>query len=92
MQMRDLRGKTPEMFRKEVWAHVPAYNLIRTVTAQAAATHDVVPRSIRFTGAMQTLAAFRPLLEFRTARGTAICSTPSPPIVSRTAPTGTNRG
>ena len=42
--------------------HVLAYNLIRTVMAQAAATHDVVPRSISFTGAMQTLVAFQPLL------------------------------
>src|SRR5205823_4619381 len=62
MQMSELRGKTPEMVRKEVWAHVLAYNLIRTVVAQAATTHDAVPRSISFTGAMQTLSAFQPLL------------------------------
>ena len=71
MQMRDLRGKTPESARKEVWAHVLAYNLIRTVMAQAAASHAVVPRSISFTGAMQTLDAFRPLLELRAAGGAA---------------------
>jgi hypothetical protein len=65
--MRELRGKTPEMARKEVWAHVLAYNLIRTVMAQAAARHDAVPRSISFTGALQTLAAFRPLLELGAA-------------------------
>jgi hypothetical protein len=69
MQMRDLRGKTPAMVRKEVWAHVLAYNLIRTVMAQAAATHDVVPRSISFTGALQALRAFQPLLELRAAGG-----------------------
>ena len=62
MQMGDLRGKTPEMVRKEVWAHVLAYNLIRTVMARAAAEHEVVPRSISFTGAMQTLTAFEPVL------------------------------
>src|SRR5439155_9682042 len=62
MPMRDLRCKTPELVRKEVWTHVLAYNLIRTVMAQAAARHDMVPRSISFTGAMQTLAAFQPLL------------------------------
>ena len=71
MQMRELRGKTPDMARKEVWAHVLAYNLIRTVMAQAAAAHGLPPRSISFTGAMQTLAAFRPLLELRAAGGTA---------------------
>lgn len=64
MQMRELRCKTPELVRKEVWMHILAYNLIRTVMAQAAARHDVEPRSISFTGAMQTLEAFQPLLEF----------------------------
>jgi hypothetical protein len=67
MQMGELRGKTPEMVRKEVWAHVLAYNLIRTVMAQAAARHDIPPRSISFTGAMQTLEAFQPVLELRVA-------------------------
>lgn len=71
MQMGELRGKTPEMVRKEVWAHVLAYNLVRTVMAQAAARHAVVPRSISFTGAMQTLEAFRPLLELGPARDAA---------------------
>ena len=63
MQMGELRCKTPESVRKEVWAHLLAYNLIRTVMAQAAAKHDLPPRSISFTGAMQTLEAFQPLLE-----------------------------
>jgi hypothetical protein len=61
--MGELRCKTPELVRKEVWAHVLAYNLIRTVMAQAAARHEIPPRSISFKGAMQTLAAFQPLLE-----------------------------
>ncbi|HVK17718.1 MAG TPA: IS4 family transposase, partial [Fimbriiglobus sp.] len=63
MQMDELRGKTPEMGRKEVWAHVLAYNLIRTVMARAAAAHAAAPRSISFTGTLQTLAAFQPLLD-----------------------------
>ena len=67
MQMGELRCKTPEAVRKEVWAHVLAYNLIRTVTAQAAARYDLPPRSISFKGAMQTLEAFRPLLELGSA-------------------------
>jgi hypothetical protein len=67
MQMSELRGKTPEVVRKEVWAHVLAYNLIRAVMAQAAATHDAAPRAISFTGALQTLAAFQPLLARATA-------------------------
>jgi len=71
MQMGELRGKTPESVRKEVWAHVLAYNLIRTVMARAAARRAVTPRSISFTGAMQTLDAFRPVLELRAAAGAA---------------------
>ena len=71
MQMRELRCKTPGLVRKEIWAHALAYNLIRTVMAQAAATHGLEPRSISFKGAMQTLEAFQPLLEFRAAQDPA---------------------
>jgi Transposase DDE domain len=67
MQMRELRCQTPELVRKEVGAHVRADNLIRTVMAQAAAELGVVPRSISFKGAMQTLEAFQPLLAIRAA-------------------------
>jgi hypothetical protein len=71
MQMRELRCKTPALVRKEVWAHILAYNLIRTVMAQAAAEHDLAPRSISFKGTLQTLDAFRPLLELRASGGAA---------------------
>jgi hypothetical protein len=71
MQMGELRCKTPEAVRKEVWAHVLAYNLIRTVMAQAAARHEIPPRSISFKGAMQTLEAFQPLLARGPARDAA---------------------
>jgi hypothetical protein len=63
MQMRELRCKTPDLVHKEVWMHILAYNLIRTVMAQAAARHGVLPRTISFKGALQTLEAFQPLLE-----------------------------
>src|SRR5919201_3881046 len=69
LQMDLLRCKTPELVRKEIWAHVLAYNLIRTVMAQAAARQEIPPRSISFTGAMQTLEAFRPLIAFQGFRG-----------------------
>jgi hypothetical protein len=71
MQMRELRCKTPELVHKEVWAHILAYNLIRTMMARAAMRHGILPRSISFTGAMQTLEAFQPLLELRAARDAA---------------------
>src|SRR3977135_1332827 len=41
LQMDVLRGKRPEMVRKEIWAHFLAYNLIRKVMAQAAQAHEV---------------------------------------------------
>ncbi len=65
MQMSELRCKTPELVRKEIWTHLLAYNLIRTIMAQAAARHDVVPRSISFKGSLQTLEAFQPLIGLR---------------------------
>ena len=40
MQMDVLRCKTPELVRKEVWMHLLAYNLIRTIMAQAATKHE----------------------------------------------------
>ena len=44
LQMDVLRCRTPELVRKELWTHVLAYNLIRTVMAQAAAKYGVEPR------------------------------------------------
>jgi len=68
MQMHDLRCKTPELMRKEIWTHALAYNLIRAVMSQAAATHDIVPRSISFKGAIQVLGVFQPVIELQAAR------------------------
>jgi hypothetical protein len=71
MQMHHLRCKTPELVHNEVWTHILAYNLIRTIIAQAAAQHHLLPRSISFKGASQTLEAFQPLIELRAAHRTA---------------------
>ncbi|MEM6799440.1 MAG: IS4 family transposase [Planctomycetota bacterium] len=62
LQMNTLRCKTPELVRKEVWTHLLAYNLIRTVMAQAATTHATQPRTISFKGAVQVLGAFGPMI------------------------------
>jgi hypothetical protein len=62
LQMDVLRCKTPELVRKEIWTHVLAYNLIRTIMAQAATKHGIEPRSISFKGAVQTLEAFQPVI------------------------------
>jgi Transposase DDE domain len=63
MKMDVLRCKTPGMVQKEIWVHLLAYNLLRTVMAVAASEHDVEPRAISFKGAKQALMAFAPKLE-----------------------------
>lgn len=63
MKMDILRCKTPEMIRKEIWVHLLAYNLLRTVMAVAANQSNVEPRAISFKGAKQALTAFAPKLE-----------------------------
>ena len=58
-----LRCRTPEMIHKEIWAHLLAYNLLRTVMAVAAAEHGIEPRRVSFKGAKQAVTAFAPKLE-----------------------------
>jgi hypothetical protein len=62
LKMDMLSCKTPDMIRREVWAHLLAYNLTRRVLAQAALAGNVTPRQLSFAGAVQTLNAFRWLL------------------------------
>lgn len=54
-----LRGKTPEMLRREIGCHLWAYNLVRQVIAQAARARNRSPRQISVAGAKQMLNAFR---------------------------------
>jgi len=58
MQMEMLRCKSPAMGRKEIWMHLLAYNLIRTLMAQAASEAGVHPRDLSFKGTLQTLMSF----------------------------------
>ena len=62
LKMDILSCKTPAMIRREVWAHLLAYNLTRKVLAQAALAGDVTPRQLSFAGCVQTVNAFRWLL------------------------------
>lgn len=66
LKMDVLRGQTPAMVRKEVWAHLLAYNLVRGVMVEAARQAKVLPEEVSFKGAQQTVNAFLPNL--RTAR------------------------
>jgi hypothetical protein len=63
MQMDILRCKTPEMVHKEIWAHLLAYNLLRTAMAVAASASGIEPRQVSFKGAKQILTAFAPKIE-----------------------------
>lgn len=74
MQMDVLRCKSPELVRKEVWTHILAYNLIRTINAQAATKYGIDPRSISFKGTIQTLEAFQPLIAIQGERDAAFLS------------------
>jgi hypothetical protein len=64
MQMDILRCKNPEMIRQEIAAHLLAYNLVRTVMAQAASLAHVLPRPLSFKAALQVLNAFEENLRF----------------------------
>ena len=69
LQMDILRCKTPELVRKEIWTHILAYNLIRTIMAQAATKHDIQPRTISFKSALQFLEEFQRLIDYQEHRG-----------------------
>jgi hypothetical protein len=58
LQMDVLRCQTPELVRKEVWAHLLAYNVIRQQMAEAAREAGVLPLQLSFKGAVQGLNAF----------------------------------
>jgi len=58
-----LSGKTPEMLAKEIWVHLLGYNLVRQTLAEAARAAGAEPRQLSFAGAVQTLEAFRWLLQ-----------------------------
>jgi hypothetical protein len=99
LQMDVLRCKTPALVRKELWTHILAYNLIRTIAAQAATKHGIEPRAISFKGAIQTLEAFQPVIALQGERGlpsarpsTSTCSMRSPSTGSPTDPTDTSLG
>jgi len=62
LKMEMIRAKTPDMFRKAVWAHLLVYNLIRRVMWKAALIHDVTPLRISFKGTVDRINVFLPQL------------------------------
>ena len=63
MQMDILSCRTPDTVHKEIWTHLLAYNLLRTIMAVAANENDIEPRKVSFKGAKQALTAFAPKIE-----------------------------
>ena len=57
MGMDILRCKSPEMARKEMWACMLAYNLIRRVILQSARASGMLVRQLSFAAALQSVAA-----------------------------------
>ena len=51
--------KSPEMIRKEMWVHVLAYNLLRSIMCSVADEYDVTVRQLSFKGILQLINAFR---------------------------------
>jgi hypothetical protein len=57
LNLSHVRCKSPAMVRRELWATMLAYNLIRTTIAGAAWAHAKQPRQISFTSACQYVLA-----------------------------------
>lgn len=62
LHMNFIRAKTPSMVRKEIWAHLLAYNLLRGTMVETAKRHDVLPRQLSVKGAMQAVESFTPAM------------------------------
>ena len=58
LKMDTLRGRSPEMVQKELYARLIAHNLIRCIIAQSAAEHGVALERISFKGSLDALRHF----------------------------------
>ncbi len=62
LNMDVLRAKTPSMVRKEIWAHLLAYNLLRGTMVESAKRNAVLPRQLSVKGTMQAVESFTPAM------------------------------
>jgi hypothetical protein len=60
MHMDILRGQSPDIVRKEFWAHLLAYNLLRGLMAEAAEFDGPVARRLSIKGSLQRMAVSVP--------------------------------
>jgi len=68
LKMEMIFAKTPEMVQKEIWMHLLAYNLLRTLMWQSAQQAEVSPLRISLQGTRQQFNQFRPDLAQATAK------------------------
>lgn len=65
--MEMIRAKTPTMVQKDIWMHLLAYNLLRTLMWQAAQPAKVPPLRLSLQGTRQQFNQFRPQLVLASA-------------------------
>ncbi len=68
LKMEMIFAKTPEMVQKEIWVHLLAYNLLRTLMWQSAQQAEVSPLRISLQGQGQQFNQFRPDLAQATTK------------------------
>jgi hypothetical protein len=68
LKMEMIFAKTPEMVQKEIWVHLLAYNLLRTLMWQSAQQSEVSPLRISLQGTRQQFNQFRPDLAQATTK------------------------
>jgi hypothetical protein len=73
LRMDILRGKSPDVVRKEIVMHFLAYNLIRALMWQAAQKHGQLLHRLSFAGAMQRFEVAAPYLTLFAGSPQAAC-------------------
>ena len=63
MQMDHLRCKSPSMVRKEIYAHMIAYNSIRDLIVHVSVAYETSPKELSHKGTVQALNAFSDRLQ-----------------------------
>lgn len=68
LKMEMIAAKTPEMVKKDIWVHLLAYNLLRTLMWQAAQQTSLSPLRISLQETRQQLNPFVPILALASPR------------------------
>ena len=58
MEMEHISSKTPDMVRKQFWAYLLAYNLIRRIMLETGLLHNVDPLRVSFKGTIDSIRAY----------------------------------